>query len=118
MKMSEFIRIQSKVTIAVTCGLQHQDVTNPDAHIPDRLKVSPEWPKATMLIRAGVHNYPAEIRDWPTVKALERDEIITIGEATTVSEEDEKKAEELEQAIETIEPKKRKRNRKLEEATE
>lgn len=76
----EFIRIQSSKTINVTGGLQNKDVTNPDAHIPDRLKVQPTWPKLTCLIKEGVGVYPAEIVDWNTVKALQKDGIITIGE--------------------------------------
>ena len=43
--MAKFVQIQSDVTIRVTTGLQNKDVTNPDAHVPDRLKVNPEWPK-------------------------------------------------------------------------
>lgn len=75
-----YVRIQSNVTISVTCGLDSQDVSNKDAHIPDRLKVNPLWPKATVLIRQGVGIYPSEIVEWNTVKALAKDKVITIGE--------------------------------------
>ena len=75
-----YVIIQSQTTIQVTCGLQNKDVTNPDAHVPDRLKVSPLWSKATIVIHEGKHTYPAEIVEWPTVKALEKDEILTIGQ--------------------------------------
>lgn len=68
--MSKFVRIQSNETIHVTCGLQNKDVTNADAHVPDRLKVSATWPKATVLIQKGAHMYPSEIVEWATVKAL------------------------------------------------
>lgn len=78
--MTKQVRIQSTVTITVTPGLHHKDVTNKDAHIPDRLKVSPLWPKATVMIRQGANYYPAEIVEWPTVKALEKDGILTIGQ--------------------------------------
>lgn len=78
--MAKQVRIQSTITITVTPGLHHKDVTNKDAHIPDRLKVSPLWPKATVMIRQGAHYYPAEIVEWPTVKALEKDGILTIGQ--------------------------------------
>lgn len=78
--MEKQVRIQSTITITVTPGLHHKDVTNKDAHIPDRLKVSPLWPKATVMIRQGAHYYPAEIVEWPTVKALEKDGILTIGQ--------------------------------------
>lgn len=77
--MAKMVQIQSSVTVRVTCGLQHKDVTNPDAHVADRLKVAPLWPKHVMLIRQGAHNYPAEIKEWPSVKALANDKVLTIG---------------------------------------
>lgn len=80
MTKKPYVRIQSQTTINVTCGLQFKDVSNPDAHIPDRLKVSSEWPSCTFKIKEGAHIYPSEIVEWKTVKALERDGIITIGE--------------------------------------
>ena len=76
----EFVRIQSNQNISVTAGLQHEDVSNPDAHIPDRLKINPQWPKLTCLIKQGAGIYPAYIVDWPTVKALAHDKVLTIGE--------------------------------------
>ena len=75
-----FVRIQSKINITVTPGLQYQDVTNKDAHIPDRLKVSSEWPRAMVDIHEGIGLYPAYIANWNTVKNLVKDEILTIGE--------------------------------------
>ncbi len=81
--MAKMVQIHSNITIRVTTGLQNQDVTNADAHIPDRLKVNPEWPKHQVLIRAGQGIYPAEIVEWPSVKALAADKILTIG---TISE--------------------------------
>lgn len=92
--MAKFVQIQSSVTIRVTTGLQNKDVTNPDAHVADRLKVNPEWPKHQVLIQAGVHRYPVEIVEWPSVKALAADKILTIG---SVEEIDESKLDELEQ---------------------
>ena len=75
-----YVRIQSNITIRVTAGLQNLDVTNPDAHVADRLKISPTWPKSIVLIEAGAHTYPSEIIEWPTVQALAKDKILTIGE--------------------------------------
>lgn len=92
--MAKFVQIQSDVTIRVTTGLQNKDVTNPDAHVPDRLKVNPEWPKHQVLIRKGAHRYPAEIAEWASVKALAKDKVLTIGSAEEV---DESKLDELEQ---------------------
>lgn len=76
----EYVRIQSKVNIKVVPGLQHEDVTNPDAHIADRLKISALWPKMAILLKEGVGTYPAYIAEWNTVKALAKDKIITIGD--------------------------------------
>lgn len=92
--MAKFVQIQSSVTIRVTTGLQNKDVTNPDAHVADRLKVNPEWPKHQVLIQAGAHRYPAEIVEWPSVKALATDKILTIG---SIEEVDESNLDELEQ---------------------
>lgn len=99
-----YVRIQSNITICVTCGLDNQDVTNKDAHIPDRLKVNPLWPKATVLIRAGVGIYPSEITEWATVKALAKDKVLTIGEFLDNAENNEQvlAKEELKQGLAEI----------------
>ena len=75
MEKKKFVKIQSKVSIRVTCGLQFTDVTNPDAHVADRLKVSSDWPRAMQVIEEGVHVYPSEIVEWPSVQALVKDEV-------------------------------------------
>lgn len=78
--MKDYVYIQSNTSIVVTAGLQNENVTNPDAHIPDRLKVNPVWPKLRIMIKAGRHVYPKLITEWATVKALVKDGILTIGE--------------------------------------
>lgn len=80
--MKDYIYIQSTTSIVVTAGLQNENVTNPDAHIPDRLKVNPIWPKLRIMIKAGRHIYPKLITEWNSVKALVKDGILTIGEET------------------------------------
>lgn len=108
----KLVRIQSTRTIKVTCGLQHLDVTNPDAHVPDRLKVSAEWPKCQVLIRQGVGEYPAEIIEWPTVKALVKDKIFTIGEKIDATTDEQiKEVEKFEQEKRQI----KRKEKKLEE---
>lgn len=100
--MSKFIRIQSTVTINVTSGLSHQDVTEPSQPIPNRLKVNPMWTKTTVLVRKGVGVYPAEIKEWPVVQALVKDKVFTISDVAAGEEptSDEKKvADELTRAI-------------------
>lgn len=86
--MKKFVRIQSERTIMVTAGLQNMDVTNKDAHVADRLKISPMWPKTTCLIKKGAYWYPAEITLWNTVKNLAKDKILTIGEMSDTCDED------------------------------
>lgn len=116
--MSKVIRIQSTTTITVTCGLQHKDMTNPDAHIPDRLKVSPEWTKCTVLIREGVGYYPAEIAEWESVKALVGCGVFTLGEISEATDEQKLMVDEFEsKRAEIIEPKRRGR-KSLEDITE
>lgn len=78
--MAKLVQIQSSATIRVTTGLQNKDVTNPDAHVPDRLKVNPLWPKHMVLIKQGVGFYPVEIKEWASVKKLAEDNVITIGQ--------------------------------------
>ena len=76
----DYVYIQSNISIVVTAGLQNDDVTNPDAHVPDRLKINPIWPKLRMMIKAGRHIYPKLITEWNSVKALVKDGVLTIGE--------------------------------------
>lgn len=99
-----FVRIQSTKTINVTMGLQCQNVTNKDAHIPDRLKVNPLWPKLSVLILEGVHWYPSEITEWNTVKSLVNDKVITIGEYSDSCDEEtvQTEKEELNKNIEEV----------------
>lgn len=78
--MSKYVRIQSSINITVTSGLQGIDLTRQDSDIPNRLNLAPSWPKTRVDIEAGSHWYPAEIAEWSTVKALQNDNIITVGE--------------------------------------
>lgn len=91
--MKNYVKIQSSKTIAVTAGLQHKDVTNPDAHVPDRLRIAPTWPKSTVLIKEGVDWYPSEIIEWATVKSLVKHKILTIGEESDDCENEDAKKE-------------------------
>ena len=120
--MSKLVRIQSNITITVTGGLNYKDTTNPDAHVPDRLKVSPEWPKCTVQIKQGVGDYPAEITQWNTVKALVDDNIITIGEIKEAQTEEELKQTEdfnrKQESIKANETKTKRTRKNLNELTE
>lgn len=77
--MKEFVTIQSSITITVTSGLGAIDHTRKDSDIPNRLKIEPTWTKKTVMIKKGQGIYPAYIAEWATVKALEKDRILTIG---------------------------------------
>lgn len=77
--MKDYVTIQSNVTIMVTGGLQYKDLTNKDSQLPNRMKVACEWPKLNVLIKQGQHIYPSEIVEWPTVQALQKDGVLTIG---------------------------------------
>lgn len=93
--MKKYVKIQSSVTINVTPGLQYEDNTDVKEPIRDKLKVNASWPKATVLIKQGQFWYPSEISEWNTVKSLQKDKILTIGEFTDdVDEEDVKLAKE------------------------
>ena len=120
--MSKLVRIQSTITITVTGGLNYKDTTNPDAHVPDRLKVSPEWPKCTVQIKQGIGDYPAEIIEWNTVKALVADNILTIGEVKEAQTEEEiKQVEDFkrkEDSVKANETKIRRTRKNLNELTE
>ena len=118
--MSKLVRIQSTKTISVTPGLYYKDVTNPDAHVPDRLKISAEWPKASLMIYEGVREYPAEIVNWPTVKSLIADKILTVGEVSEAMGESQKLVEEFERKMESVEGLKKtsKKSKKLDEIAE
>jgi hypothetical protein len=115
--MNEYVKIQSSKTIHVGPGLQYTDVTNPDAHVPDRLKVNPAWPRYTIQIKEGVHVYPAEIVEWDAIKSLERHKVITIAEYIGEPEE---AVQALKKSVEDIptEEGKKKTTRKIKNSLE
>lgn len=77
--MSKFILIQSNQTVRVTRGLDVIDNTNYNSDIPNRANFRPNWTKSTVIIKAGQFAYPIEITEWQSVKALEKDGVLTIG---------------------------------------
>lgn len=80
--MKKFIRIQSTKNIEVTEGLTGIDMTNPDAHVADRLRVASAWVQTRVLVREGIGYYPAIIKDWGSTKALVKDGVFTLGDET------------------------------------
>ena len=106
--MKDYVYIQSTTSIVVSAGLQAEDVTNPDAHVGDRLRVNPYWPKMTILIKQGRHVYPSFIKNWESVKDLVKDNILTIGEEVDDIQDDEMKkvAKDVKDEIESFNKKK------------
>ena len=102
-----YVQIQSNKDIRVTKGLQYEDFTNESAHVPDRLKISPLWPKANFMIKKGQHWYPSEIVTWSTVQALQKDGVLTIGQYSDNADDEKIKEEKqtLGAAIEMLEKK-------------
>lgn len=76
--MSKFVTIHSEETIRVTAGLDYIDATNMESRKDDFKNIKQNWSKVYMLILKGKHVYPAEIAEWPTVKALEKDKVLTV----------------------------------------
>lgn len=101
---SKFITIHSEITIMVTPGLQHKDVTNPDSRLENKLRINPNWQNAGILILKGKGVYPAEIAEWPTVKALVANEKFTINKDTKLENvSDEKQVAKAKEDKKTIE---------------
>lgn len=104
----KYVRIQSTMNITVTPGLQYQDVTNPQAQVPDRLKINALWAKATVDIKQGVHWYPAEIKKWNTVQQLVKEKVLTFGEEADKPDDEpavEKIKEDLDRNLDEIKKK-------------
>ena len=78
--MKKFVRIQSDREIEVYEGLQYIDMTNPDAHVADRLRVSSAWVQTRVHVKQGTGYYPACVQNWAVVKNLRDKGIFTIGE--------------------------------------
>ena len=89
-EIKKYVKIQSSMNITVTSGLDYKDITNKDAHVPDRLKVAALWPKKSVLIRQGQHWYPEVVAKFKTVKQLVNQGILTIGEKSETIPEEEK----------------------------
>jgi len=78
--MKNYIRIQSKIDVAVTAGLQSINMSNKDAHVADRLNVKSAWVGTRVLVHKGIGVYPNELKNWDSVKSLVKNGILTLGE--------------------------------------
>lgn len=79
-KMKKYVKIQSSKNIQVTGGLSFLDLTDPKQAIPNKLKIQPLWSKEKIKLKMGSAWYPSYITEWSTVKSLNKDGVITIGE--------------------------------------
>ncbi len=75
-----YLKIQSQIHVNVTSGLKHLNLTDATANVGDKLKVQALWAKELVRIIPGTSWYPAEVKEWNTVKALTKDGILTLGE--------------------------------------
>lgn len=78
--MGKFVKISSTKYINVYAGLQHVDRTTGSEAVPNRLRVTSFWNDLNVRLLEGVAYYPSIIKQWPAIKALAKDEVITIGE--------------------------------------
>lgn len=107
--MGKFIEIQSSINITVTYGLGGVNHSKPEEEAVqgrDFIKVEPHWQESAVKILRGKHIYPAEIKDWPTVKKMVEAGHFTIGQETdgegkaeTEIKSAETKAAEIEKAM-------------------
>ena len=87
----EFITIHSDVTIMVTPGLQHKNITNKDSRLENRMRVAPSWQKAGVLITKGKGIYPSEIAEWNSVKILIEKGVFTLDKDADLASQPEEK---------------------------
>lgn len=110
----KYVKIQSNKTIRVTAGLQFIDNTNPNANTNDKLKVSAEWPKLSILITKGEPQwYPEYVIKWNTVQALVKRGVMTI--SNEVRDDSEVK-EEVKEVANKVENNMKEYNKKVNKA--
>ena len=94
-EMKKFVNINSQINIEVYPDLNAVDTTNPTAAMADRLSAKPNW-VYPILIKTGIHFYPAEIKNWKSVKALQKKKVLSVAEEVDEVPEDEReKCEEM-----------------------
>ena len=106
----KFIRIESKMNITVTTELAHMDVSEPDAHVPDRLRIAPQWQHTTVDIKQGTGYYPAYIKDWNSVQVLSKANVLTLGEEVDECENQQQVEETMKELDRNLEKVKNKSN--------
>ena len=98
----QYVQISSTINITVTNGLTAVDKTDKANVSENKFNVQETWSKNSVSIKKGVGNYPKVICDWETVKVLQANKILTIGQdvpAKEVTEEEASNASKLATAL-------------------
>lgn len=123
--MSKVVTINSKENRYVYGTSYTENVI--DSNGNQRMNLNPTtWLNTRILIKAGIFDYPAEIKDWDSVKSLEKSKLLTISEEHDGSSLDEdtnaiaatELAEEKKTAEKEVVEKKKRKAKKLEELAE
>lgn len=102
--MKQFVKINSSITFEVYPDLNAKDTTNPTAPMADRLQAKPDW-VYPVLIQAGIHFYPSEIKTWAAIKAANKRRLLSISEEVDeneIPEEEKQKCIELKRICKKI----------------
>lgn len=87
--MGKFVKISASRPYRVFSGLQTKNKTSENPTNPNRLNVEALWTDNFVILKQGTWYYPAVVQTWDSVKALEKNEIITIGnEVDTIDDAD------------------------------
>ena len=91
--MKKFVQIASTMNIDVAPDLRCINATNPTAPMADKLSVKSVWSRFIVPLKQGMFWYPAQVKEWTSVKCLEKDGLVTIGaESDTCPKQDEVEA--------------------------
>lgn len=116
--MKKFVKISSSITIEVYPDLNAIDTTNKAAAMADKLSSKPNW-VFPVLIKSGVHYYPAEVRTWKAVKALEKHQKLTVSEPTDdITPEELEMCQKILKTVERFSARKKPEAQKAEEKAE
>lgn len=89
--MKRFVKINSTINVEVYPDLDAIDTTNEAAPMADRLSAKPNW-VFPILIREGIHYYPSAIKEWKSVKSLEKHSKLSVSEEVDSIPDDERAA--------------------------
>lgn len=79
MSTKKQITINSTINIYVTPDLKVKDLSIKDGKVNNSLRAVINWEDQPVLIKMGVHTYNAKIKEWKTVQALSKINVLTIG---------------------------------------